>query len=60
MWAFHQAIGAMSDGTNVKKMAQNMLFCLTKICTKILQHILGYSFCTKHLILVQFCQRLLI
>ncbi len=36
-------------------MAQKMPFCFTNISAKILQHILGYSICTEHHILVPFC-----
>ncbi len=36
-----------------------MLSCSTKLCTEILLLILGYSFCTQHYILVNFCQMLL-
>ncbi len=40
-------------------MARNVSMCLTDICTEIWLNILGYSFCTKHHILAQFCQLLL-
>ncbi len=31
-----------------------MLFCFANISDEILLHVLGYSFCTEHLILVHF------
>jgi hypothetical protein len=40
-------------------MAQKMLLCFTNILAEISQHILSYSFCAEHHILVHFCQSLL-
>jgi hypothetical protein len=40
-------------------MSQKMLLCFANISAEILLHILGYSFCTEHHILVHFCLMLL-
>jgi hypothetical protein len=40
-------------------MVQKLLFCFCTISDEILQHILGYSFCTKRNILVHFFQMLM-
>jgi len=40
-------------------MALKMLLCFNNISHENLLHILGYSFCADHHILVDFCQKLL-
>jgi hypothetical protein len=44
----------------LKVKGAKLLFDFIKICAEIVQHILGYSFCTQHHILAQCCQKSLV
>jgi hypothetical protein len=56
---FQQSICSMHRGASIEKMPQKMLFCCTSISADILLHILCYSFCSEHHILLHFCHMVL-